>query len=233
MIDWASLREFVVPEGDVKEVKIDGEIVWTKPGYRELYQRVEYIEATNDKPYMVSDVIADSETGIEAGVLFSSYMDRTMIGSRPTNGNTRFYFPYPITSTKAVYYGYNTGGYAEGEMATGTWYVARMNYLKDRTVSIYDADENLLGTKNMSGTLAQQTTPIGIFRQNRGYAGTNASRPGRIDHVNISQGTSVIREYIPCYRKSDGVIGMIDTFTEQFLTNQGDGEFTKGQDIPW
>lgn len=33
---------------------------------------------------------------------------------------------------------------------------------------------------------------------------------------------------IPCYRKSDGVIGMYDTVSETFFTNAGTGTFSKG-----
>lgn len=36
---------------------------------------------------------------------------------------------------------------------------------------------------------------------------------------------------IPCYRISDGTIGMYDTVTRRFLTNSGSGTFTKGRDI--
>ena len=40
-----------------------------------------------------------------------------------------------------------------------------------------------------------------------------------------------IREFIPCYRKSDSVIGMYDTINQTFYTNAGTGAFTKGSDI--
>lgn len=40
------------------------------------------------------------------------------------------------------------------------------------------------------------------------------------------------RYYVPCYRKSDGVIGFYETVSQSFKTNEGsDGLFTKGADI--
>lgn len=36
---------------------------------------------------------------------------------------------------------------------------------------------------------------------------------------------------IPCYRKSDGVIGMYDNVSGKFYTNGGNGTFTKGADV--
>lgn len=38
-------------------------------------------------------------------------------------------------------------------------------------------------------------------------------------------------DLIPCYRKSDGEIGMYDVVSNRFLTNSGTGTFTKGQNI--
>ena len=40
-----------------------------------------------------------------------------------------------------------------------------------------------------------------------------------------------IRNFVPCYRKSDNVIGLYDTVTQTFFTNIGTGAFTKGADV--
>ena len=37
-----------------------------------------------------------------------------------------------------------------------------------------------------------------------------------------------VRDYIPCYRKSDNVAGLYDLVSKTFFTNQGTGVFTKG-----
>lgn len=227
MINWALLSELVLPEGEVRQVSINGENVWT------LYQRVEYIEAPDDKPYMVTDIIADSETGVECVVSFASYIDRALVGSRATSGNTRFYLPYPMSASINAYYGYNAGYYLDGKLSTNLKYVTRLNFCNDKTAAVYDADGNALSVKGLPQTLAQQTTTIGVFRQTRGYNATNLSRTGRIYHLKISQGENVVREYIPAYRKSDGAIGLYELHTLQFLTNVGSGEFIKGQDIAW
>jgi hypothetical protein len=39
-----------------------------------------------------------------------------------------------------------------------------------------------------------------------------------------------VHELIPCYRKSDGVIGLYDAAGGKFYTNEGTGSFTKGPD---
>lgn len=41
----------------------------------------------------------------------------------------------------------------------------------------------------------------------------------------------MVRNYIPCYRKSDNAIGMYDTVSNTFYTNSGTGTFLKGADV--
>ena len=41
----------------------------------------------------------------------------------------------------------------------------------------------------------------------------------------------LVRNFIPCYRKSDNVIGMYDTVNDVFYTNAGTGTFKKGNDL--
>jgi hypothetical protein len=61
----------------------------------------------------------------------------------------------------------------------------------------------------------------------------NSTRDFIFFRARISQGTEIIRDYFPCYRKSDGEIGLYEMFTGEFLTNQGGGTFTKGNDVDW
>lgn len=45
------------------------------------------------------------------------------------------------------------------------------------------------------------------------------------------QDNVLIRDFIPCYRKSDNEIGLYDLVTETFYTNKGTGTFLKGNNI--
>lgn len=48
----------------------------------------------------------------------------------------------------------------------------------------------------------------------------------RIYSVQISIDDILVRDFIPCYRKSDGEGGLYDKVTKQFYTNKGTGSFT-------
>lgn len=54
---------------------------------------------------------------------------------------------------------------------------------------------------------------------------------GTLYEAKIIEGDVLIHHYIPCYRKSDNVIGVYDAINGGFLTNAGEGEFLKGDDV--
>lgn len=58
---------------------------------------------------------------------------------------------------------------------------------------------------------------------NRNYVNTTGYFMGRIYSAEVTQGNDVIHKYTPIIR--DGVAGMLDTITGDFLTNAGTGNF--------
>ena len=53
----------------------------------------------------------------------------------------------------------------------------------------------------------------------------------RLKMFRITRNQTILRDFVPCYRKSDGEIGMYDTVSKTFFTNQGTGTFLKGADV--
>ena len=47
----------------------------------------------------------------------------------------------------------------------------------------------------------------------------------QIKYCKIYDNDTLVRNFIPCYRKSDNKPGLYDTVTKEFYTNQGTGEF--------
>lgn len=52
----------------------------------------------------------------------------------------------------------------------------------------------------------------------------------KLYNLKLYNSNEVVRDYIPCYRKSDGEIGLYEIIEGRFLTNQGSGTFNKGLD---
>ena len=60
-----------------------------------------------------------------------------------------------------------------------------------------------------------------------------SKREYKLYSARCSRGHEVVREYVPCYRKADGVIGLYEKHSGTFLTNAGAGSFAKGPDVDW
>lgn len=208
----------------------------TEPDFRNLYQRVEYIESAEEEtyPYIITDFYADNTCGLEVIASFPKMQDRIPMGSREDSNATRFYCVYPL-STSSIYYGFNSGVTISCALKVDTIYRLQTNFLNSRLVNVYESNGTRKGGGSISATLTTQTAPVSIFGYNSASSGNVSSkREYKLYSARCSRGHEVVREYIPCYRKSDGVVGVYEKFTGQFLTNVAEGaSFAKGADVDW
>ena len=228
-IEWDPTTGF---KSAIDEITVGGGDVPVDPDPREQYQRVEYI-TSDGASYIITDFIGDNSSGLEIIASFPTLADRIPMGSRLDSGTTRFYCVYPM-SASSIYYGFNTGSTISCQLKVDTIYRLQTNFQNSRLVNVYNTAGTRLGGGSISATLTQQTVPVSIFGYHYSSTGAVSSkRAFDLYCARCSRGHDVVREYIPCYRKSDGVIGVYEKFTGQFLTNGGDGAFTKGPDIEW
>lgn len=204
------------------------------PDPRNLYQRVEYIESAEEGtyPYIVTDFTADNTCGLEVIAAFPAMQDRIPMGSRLDSNATRFYCAYPL-STSSCYYGFNTGASFPCALTVNTKYRLQTNFVNSRMVNVYDMNGIRKGGTTISQTLAQQACAVSIFGYHSAASGAVTSkREYKLYSARCSRGHEVVREFIPCYRKSDGVAGVYEKFTGEFLTTP-DGAFACGPEIDW
>ena len=197
------------------------------------YQEVEYIESTGTQ-YINTNYVHKSNTKIsldcnvkdDAPNAFSA-----LFGARKRNYSSnamsffiRFHNIYQPAYCRS---GAETAGYnmiynadinivAEGQTITWT-------YLQD-TFSI-----------TTTGTADDGYNPMFLFNINTDISAgatvdTSWSKMKLYSCV-ISENGTEMRNFIPCYRKSDGVIGLYDIIGETFYTNAGTGVFLKGNDV--
>lgn len=203
-----------------------------EPDPRDEYQRVEYI-TSDGSAYLVTDFVADDNTcGIEAVIAVENYNSTATMGSREESGNTRFYLPYPLGST-SVYYGFNTAPKITATVSQAVPFRWQTNFLNSRLAGVYASDGASVGSAAITETLAAHTVPVAIFGMySRADGGVTGAKNMNLYSARCSRGHKVVREYIPCYRKSDGVAGVYEKFTGEFLTTPA-GAFTCGPEIDW
>lgn len=200
-----------------------------EPAWKSEYQRVEYI-TSDGEAYLLTDFVADNTCGVEMVVAFPTFADHTWVGSREDSGSTRFFAPYAY-SASIWYAGFNGNVKISASTKINTIYRCQANFLNSRLTTVHDEAGALKGSAAISDTLTEHTYPICICTQN--YAGIpRTPRVFDLYSTRCSKGYDIVREYIPCYRKSDGIAGAIEKFTGEFLTTPV-GAFTTGPEIDW
>lgn len=76
-----------------------------------------------------------------------------------------------------------------------------------------------------------ESRKIAVFARMSGSNTVERFAQRRIRVLRITEGNTISLDLVPCYRKSDGEIGMYDLVSKTFLTNAGTGTFTKGADV--
>ena len=229
MIDFSTLKALVIPEGEVKRIDIGGVTMWEKEiKITDLYQRVECITRKAGGGWFRTDFITNDTSGLELSFSVPSFSDTATMGSRASGStNGRCYIFYPMGATRG-YIGWNTAQSWTVSTTANTKYTTRLNWLNSRKAVLLNADGTTKATKSISGTLVQQTSPIDICSYNNGNG-----RAMSVYGARLSQDSEVVRDYLPCYRKSDGEIGLLEMFTGQFVPSQVSGGFTLGAEIDW
>lgn len=82
----------------------------------------------------------------------------------------------------------------------------------------------LLATSSPSGNV---DTTLWLFKR----ANNTSFAEGTLGEIIFSNNGNIGADFIPCYRKADNEIGMYDLVSDTFYSNDGTGEFTKGNDL--
>ena len=192
------------------------------------YQEVEYIEA-NGTQWIDTGIASDaSHTIYSEG---SAYPGKTSgLLQAYEDNNNRLGFKLFGGSKGAGYYWRISGG---GQSYTP---------VSSDELGGIDVTEKLQVTQSAAGLVLKQ----GDLAKTVSYSGSacgstggnwmifksnESESHGILYEAKIIDSSGLIDHYIPCYRKSDNVIGVYDTIAGEFLTNGGEGTFGKGNDV--
>ena len=236
MLNFTNVKTLTIPEGKIKKItrKSDGVVLWERATGRipSAYQEVEWIQAAaNVGAYInlgfsyntgatihLGQYIMNDNTAYIFGAAENSGKLRCMASS-PYDGNCVFY-----CSKATTYHALGGGGYTKNALNEfkaiykGSSFIVE-NLTSKKTVRF---DEMISYT---------MTAPFYLFAQN--YNGS--ARFGDIRRISYfkyyDKTDTLICDLVPCYRKSDGAIGMYDIVRNTFFTNAGTGSFTKGANV--
>ena len=109
------------------------------------------------------------------------------------------------------------------EIIIGHTYETNINYYNSGTAEFVGISRAVLVPKSFSSDVVT----MGMFSTYYNTPGTRRSQ-SRIYYMRITNGTSLVRDFIPARRDSTGIVGMYDLVTNTFYTNDGSGKFIAG-----
>lgn len=217
-MNFATLQGLTIPEGEVTQIAdARGMVLWKKSRLPLEYQEVEYIES-NGKQYIDSKVIAS--TAIITEVKCQSFVGNKCIVGMGTTASQR----YQIYANTNKTYSVSCAGTSTN--FDGNFSIEEIAIIKLDPVA---KKATINGTEyDLSWTGSVQDRTLWLFGRNQTSSPTNYLSTTKMWYCKMWDGNTLVRDYVPCYRKSDSETGMYDLVTETFFENQGTGEFSYG-----
>lgn len=213
-----------IPEGNVVKITAGGVVLWEKVTGRipKEYQEVGYI-------YIPLGAYINTQWVPSNGARFNLKFKQLKGYPFGSGSNPRLAAAQETTENIQVY---NPNNSANG--------IYLLNDVLNKVIEIetYTSAEYCSLTKDGNTTTKKQDhgyewdTSLPMLLGAWQYS-TSTIRQGEINlyYAKANVAGADIFELIPCYRKSDGVIGMYDLISKTFFTNAGSGSFTKGADV--
>lgn len=222
-VDFSTVKSVTIPEGNAKKIEIDGVTVWEKSTSRlpAEYQEVEYIESTGTQ-YIDTGVVGKKGIHILTEMGWRT-LSNQLFGSRKSSGATRFFVTY---YGNRIDFGY--GGDTLSDVSPQAGQIYEIDF--DVTGGTYNFGVDGSYKTGRTGELDTECNMF-IFGANRPYTTNQLSKSIFKSMIITNANGETLRNFVPCYRKSDGEIGLYDIENDVFYTNDGTGTFTKGQDI--
>ena len=191
---------------------------WSLNKVPSAYQEVEYIQF-NSGTYIDTGIIP---TNHETEIMFSfdEYLHNEYLFGTASGTN---YYSFRGASNQ-YYWGLNNSS-----SNAGTWTTGKHTLIYNGENNIVKLDDIILG----SGSTITSSTNLII-----GKTDTSSNFSGKVYYIKITDKSTgnIVRYLVPCYRRSDKVIGLYDSVTGAFYPNSDPKalqKFTKGNDIEY
>lgn len=183
------------------------------------YQELEYIQSTGTQ-YIDTDYIANQNTIYKFEFEQAEYNGNITLGNQGTGStNTHRIF---LTAGK-IYLDIFGSQSRLNKDFTDLLNVYHNWEIGNRYVKDLDTEEYLLQSTKVTDFTAIDNTYI--------CGKASGLSKLKIYGLKIYENETLIKNFIPCYRKSDNSVGIYDIVGKKFYGNSGTGEFVKGEEV--
>lgn len=220
-MNFAGVQSLTIPEGDVKSIAIGGVTVWERPNPLPYDAEVEYLESTGTQ-YIDTGVCPSNTTGFYVRVmrLESINANNTPIGVTRRVDGTAYRFGCLLQDFCLGMFGSVVS--SNVSVSDGSWFDVSVNIYGDRCVKINGS------TITSSISTIQSIPATAIAFAYRTNSGVSYNLKGRISRLDITEGSTLVRSFVPV---RVGTVGyLFDRVSGTLFGNAGTGDFVLGPD---
>ena len=219
---WDGSVSNVYKGGDsLSKAYLQEDIVYPASGLPSAYQEVEYIASSWSWPYINTDFYPTNLTVsqlkvcplmVTGDVIYGQFENGDTVDYRLFNASSIFYLDLP-------WWSWDYWNRIQG-WSFPIWTVKEIEIWNFYVKNIGDSS-NIISWSTVWAFTSQYSIRLNWTSKsyNRRY------------RVKIRDTWTLVRDFVPCYRKSDSVIWMYDLVNKQFYTNAWTGTFTKWPDV--
>lgn len=164
--------------------------------------------------------VPDNETGLYIDAQQTVQGDSVVMGCRNTNANDSRYYVGRVSLGSTV--GYGWGNWRGSSWYSGGRWQSYLNFKNDRLSSIIPSGYPI-ETAVLSDLTFTPSKSLYIFSANIDDV-QSLKWGGHLYEAKISQGTNVVRHYVPAYDNELNVPCLYDIIQDEAYYNKGDGE---------
>ena len=194
----------------------------TKTKLPSTYTQVEYIQSSGTQ-YIDTGMKATQNTAVKIVIEGLTNASNKILGSRSSATSNNFsILTGQVSGNLSIVTDFQN--YQNNRLSVNI-----ANNLDDKfTISISKTKMIINSTEQAISSYTNFTTPanIYIFGASGTYPAGYVNASTKLYSCKIWNSGTLVRNFIPCYRNSDNVIGLYDTVNDNFYTNAGTGTFT-------
>lgn len=204
-----------VAEPEAMSIETIRRICYVPSDFEKNYTAVSYIESSGTQ-YIDTGVYVTQDYRVECDVELTATVSTATVFGHYISTSDRFAVHAVSSATK-------WRAWASGIQQDLTESCAGRHIIKLDSSSLTTST----GSLTFSGAAFTATIPMYIFALNHTGA-VKYPTSMRLYSFKVYNGDQLVRDYVPCYKNSTGVVGLYDMANKKFYANAGTGSFAVG-----
>ena len=199
------------------------------------FQEVEYIESAGTQ-YVDTQCIVNSSTKVKLeSALSVAYTSQSqyacIIGTTGNSTSNPAFCIYVNTQYVGGRFGQYPSGTTASLFSLVEWGTNTKHYIECEINSLSVDNQTPITASMEYATLSNSLKLFVRGGYNSAVFNSDSYSKAKLYSCKIYDNDVLVRNFVPCYRKSDNEIGLYDLVNGVFYINAGTGTFTKGADV--